>query len=409
MYQEFKDLFYKIGSSLYVELTKYYNDNKKFFDEVIKKNNQNPIYCQEYKSVSNFIIYILILFFIISVIWLFYEIFRIIYLYIIKTIYYVNLKNNRLVDNPLFIQLNDFVYVNDYFSYDTKLFWFIITIIFLLVKIQIFELLNNDNKDNFNMLKIFCYLSIIFCIIYYIINYRQIIRLGRALNISNRIIYNNINIDFIKSQNICNYLHKKNEIDYKFVYGKCNDVDNNISINKLYDYIKSVVADIEYNIGPLNNINITKFKTLADKNGILYKDRIISALFTYQLLKYFIDNDLIEEAKDFFSAFNIIYSPNINLLRQKINPFLFIRDGNILIFDNIYEYNYQMKEALKDNKLLYDYLYSQYTQKQNIIEDILVEIFNICNYKLISIYMYFLIILLMIIILTFYYYLFTKK
>jgi len=409
MYQEFKDLFYKIGSFLYVELTKYYNDNKKFFDEVIKKNNQNPIYCQEYKSVSNFIIYILILFFIISVIWLFYEIFRIIYLYIIKTIYYVNLKNNRLVDNPLFIQLNDFVYVNDYFSYDTKLFWFIITIIFLLVKIQIFELLNNDNKDNFNMLKIFCYLSIIFCIIYYIINYRQIIRLGRALNISNRIIYNNINIDFIKSQNICNYLHKKNEIDYKFVYGKCNDVDNNISINKLYDYIKSVVADIEYNIGPLNNINITKFKTLADKNGILYKDRIISALFTYQLLKYFIDNDLIEEAKDFFSAFNIIYSPNINLLRQKINPFLFIRDGNILIFDNIYEYNYQMKEALKDNKLLYDYLYSQYTQKQNIIEDILVEIFNICNYKLISIYMYFLIILLMIIILTFYYYLFTKK
>jgi len=409
MYQEFKDLFYKIGSSLYVELTKYYNDNKKFFDEVIKKNNQNPIYCQEYKSVSNFIIYILILFFIISVIWLFYEIFRIIYLYIIKTIYYVNLKNNRLVDNPLFIQLNDFVYVNDYFSYDTKLFWFIITIIFLLVKIQIFELLNKENKDNFNMLKIFCYLSIIFCIIYYIINYRQITRLGRALNISNRIIYNNINIDFIKSQNICNYLHKKNEIDYKFVYGKCNDVDNNISINKLYDYIKSVVADIEYNIGPLNNINITKFKTLADKNGILYKDRIISALFTYQLLKYFIDNDLIEEAKDFFSAFNIIYSPNINLLRQKINPFLFIRDGNILIFDNIYEYNYQMKEALKDNKLLYDYLYSQYTQKQNIIEDILVEIFNICNYKLISIYMYFLIILLMIIILTFYYYLFTKK
>lgn len=409
MYQEFKDLFYKIGSLLFVEITKYYNDNKKFFDEVIKKNNVNPIYCREYKSVSNFIIYILILFFIISVIWLFYEIFRIIYLYIIKTIYYVNLKNNRLVDNPLFIQLNDFVYVNDYFSYDTKLFWFIITIIFLLVKIQIFELLNKENKNNFNMLKIFCYLCIIFCIIYYIINYRQIIRLGRALNISNRIIYNNINIEFIKSQNICNYLHKKNEIDYKFVYGKCNDVDNNISINKLYDYIKSVVADIEYNIGPLNNINITKFKTLADKNGILYKDRIISALFTYQLLKYFIDNDLIEEAKDFFSAFNIIYSPNINLLRQKINPFLFIRDGNILIFDNIYEYNNQMKEALKDNKLLYDYLYSQYTQKQNIIEDILVEIFNICNYKLISIYMYFLIILIIIIILTFYYYLFTKK
>ena len=259
------------------------------------------------------------------------------------------------------------------------------------------------------MLKYFCYLSIILLIIYYLVNYKQIIRLGKAINISNRIIYNNINVDFINSQKICNYLYKKNEMDYKFVYGKCNDVDDNIGINKLYDYIKTIIDDIEFNIAPINNIDINKFKTLTDKNGKLYKDKIISALFTYQLLKYFIDNDLIEEAKDFFSAFNIIYSPNIYLLRKKINPLIFLRDNNILVFDNIYEYNSKMKYALNNNKNIYNYLYAEYTKRQNIIQDIVVEIFNICKYKFFSVYNYYFGIFIIFIILLIFYYYYLKK
>ena len=156
MYQELKEILRKIFNFIFEELRDYYEANKKFFEEVIEKNDKEPIYCKEFKLVSKIVIYILILFFILSLVWIIYEIFRIIYLYIYKTIYYVNLTNKRLLDNPLFIQLEDFVYVNDYFSYDTKLFWFIITIIFLLVKIQIFEFLNKDKKNNFDMLKIFC-------------------------------------------------------------------------------------------------------------------------------------------------------------------------------------------------------------------------------------------------------------
>ena len=58
---------------------------------------------------------------------------------------------------------------------------------------------------------------------------------------------------------------------------------------------------------------------LKDKKGKLYKDKIISALFTFQLVNYFIDNDLIEEAKDFFAAYNIFY------LKESKNTFLMIR------------------------------------------------------------------------------------
>ena len=33
--------------------------------------------------------------------------------------------------------------------------------------------------------------------------------------------------------------------------------------------------------------------------------------------KYFVDNDLLEEAKDFFSAFNMIYTPNIQIIKNR--------------------------------------------------------------------------------------------
>jgi len=390
------------------ELKNNYNENSNYFKDVIDKNKKNPLYCPEFIIISEWIIYSIILFFIISIIWLIYDVIRIVYIYTYYKTYYIFKDNKRLLDDPLFHQINDFIYYNDYISYDINLFWFIITIIFLLIKIQIFETIS-DKKDNFRMLKYFCYLSIILLIIYYLVNYKQIIRLGKAINISNRIIYNNINVDFINSQKICNYLYKKNEMDYKFVYGKCNDVDDNIGINKLYDYIKTIIDDIEFNIAPINNIDINKFKTLTDKNGKLYKDKIISALFTYQLLKYFIDNDLIEEAKDFFSAFNIIYSPNIYLLRKKINPLIFLRDNNILVFDNIYEYNSKMKYALNNNKNIYNYLYAEYTKRQNIIQDIVVEIFNICKYKFFSVYNYYFGIFIIFIILLIFYYYYLKK
>ena len=133
MYQELKEILRKIFNFIFDELRDYYEANKKFFEEVIEKNDKEPIYCKEFKLVSKIVIYILILFFILSLVWVIYEIFRIIYLYIYKTIYYVNLTNKRLLDNPLFIQVKKLTYFNDYFSIDLLFLIFATTPIFILI------------------------------------------------------------------------------------------------------------------------------------------------------------------------------------------------------------------------------------------------------------------------------------
>ena len=227
-------------------------------------------------------------------------------------------SNPRLDDNPLFIQVKKLTYFNDYFSIDLLFLIFATTPIFILIKLWILEYGVRDMEkynNTFIYTKWYCYLVMIIAVIYYLIVYKNITALGTRVNVINTVIYNNINADFINSEKICNYLKKKSEYDYEFIYGKCNDIRNNISINKLYTYIKKLTLEIQQNIAPIGNISIEKFKTLKDKNGKLYKDKIISAFFTFQLVKYFIDNDLIEEAIDFFSTFNCrVVGPAISMV-----------------------------------------------------------------------------------------------
>jgi len=237
-----------------------------------------------------------------------------------------------------------------------------------------------------------------FGVLYYLFVYNNYTSLGMRVNTANNIIYNNINVDFINSQNICNYLNKKSPYDYSFVYGKCNDIKNNIGISKLHAYIKSVTNDIQQNIAPMTNITIQKFKTLKDKNGKLYKDKILSAFFTFQLIKYYLDNDLTEEAKDFFSTYNLVYFKDINLLRDKINPILYLRFNDIMIFNKNYEYSSEMAQSFGNNKNIYNYVYSEFSRTQNVIQNVVVDIYNICSYKLISVYAYYFIMFLILII-----------
>lgn len=368
-----------------------------------------PIFCQKIKIISDISIFILWLFLVSSLLWMIYEIFKNIYIYFKLTSYrYFKDGSAKFNDSPLFKQLENMFYLNDYFSIDYIFITFVLTAIFVIFKLYIFKNLLNKDELHFRYIIIFCYISIAIAFIYYILNYINIINVGKGLNAINRIFYININNDFINSKKICNYLDKKNDFDNKFVYGKCNDLKNNISINRLYEYIKSIFDDISRNHSPANDINNKKFKTLVDKNGVLYKDKIISALFTFQILKYFVDNDLLEEAKDFFSAFNMIYTPNIQIIKKKINPILYLKIDNLMIFENTYLFEGELKESFYGNKEIFEFIKFEYNKIQNQIQKIVVDIYDICNTKLMSIYVYYFSLFIVILIL-FSIYLYAKE
>jgi len=395
-----KEAIIKILKQVYHAFNIYYKEKKDFYDHILIRNKQGEgIFCREPFWLSDLILKIVFFFLIFSLVWLLYDSYINLYNYIKMTTFLLLKENPRLIDDPLFIQVKKLYYLNDYFSIDIMFFLFITTPIFILIKLYILEkAADNSHKTVFESTKIYCYLIMIIGLLYYLLVYKNYTSLGMRINTANNIIYNNINVDFINSQNICNYLSKKSPYDYTFIYGKCNDIKNNIGISKLYAYIKSVTNDIQQNIAPMTNITIQKFKTLKDKNGKLYKDKILSALFTFQLIKYYLDNDLIEEAKDFFSAYNLIYVKNINLLRDKINPILYIRFNDIMIFTKNFEYTLSMANSFGDNKDIYNYIHSEFSRIQNIIQNVVVDIYNILKYKLISVFAYYFIMFIILII-----------
>jgi len=377
---------------------KYYNEKKDFYDVIIREHNAGRgIFCQEPRLLGEYILKIVFFLLLFSIFWLLVDTAYNLYIYLKLTLFTYIRENPRLIDSPLFIQVKKLYYFNDYFSIDLFFLIFVTTPIFILIKLWILEKARKD-YNQFTYLKVYCYLIMIFGLIYYFMVYKNITALGKRINFANNIIYNNINADFINSQKICNYLNKRSEFDYDFVYGKCNDIKSNISISKLYKYIKTVTDDIQQNIAPMANISIEKFKTLKDKKGKLYKDKIISALFTFQIIKYYIDNDLTEEAKDFFAAYNLLYFNKVNVVRQKINPILYLRFDDIMIFNKNYEYNPRMAESFGDNKDIYNYIYSEFGRIQNNIQNVVVDIFNIVSYKLISVYAYYFVMFIILVI-----------
>lgn len=382
-------------------ISTYYKEKENFYKLII----ENPIIkCDTKPEVMILIIKVIFGLLLFSLFWLVADTIYNLYNYL-KLSGYLYFKNNsRLIDSPLFIQLNKLYYINDYFSIDLLFLIFITTPLFILAKLFILEYsLKEEDKNYFRLTKYYCYLIMIVGIIYYILIYKPITDLGKRLNIANNIIYSNINADFINSEKICNYIKKKSEYDYDFIYGKCNDIRSSISISKLYSYIKKNIQEIQSNIAPISDISIDKFKTLTDKNGKLYKDKLISAFFTFQLVKYYIDNDLIDEAKEFFAAYNIFYLKGINLLRKKINPILYARIDNLMIFNSSFKYNLRMADSFGNNKDIYNYIYNEINKKQNNIQNIIVDIFNICSYKLISVYSYYFVMFIIFILFVIFY------
>jgi len=396
-----KEILEILGKIIYF----IYEEGSNLVKLLTKSLEKEPIICSDIRIINDTIIFILWLFLISSLLWMIYEIFKNIFLYFKLTSYrYFKDGNPKFADSPLFKQLENLFYLNDYFSIDYIFITFVITVIFVIVKLYIFyDFLDKKDEFHYRYIIMFCYISIALSFIYYILNYIYIINVGKGLNAINRIFYTHINIEFINSKKICNYLDKKNEFDNKFIYGKCNDLKSNISINRLYEYIKSIFDDISRNHLPANDLNNAKFKTLTDKKGVLYKEKIISALFTFQILKYFVDNNLLEEAKDFFSAFNMIYTPNIQIIKKKINPILYLKIDNLMIFDNTYQFEGELKESFYENKEIFEFIKMEYNKIQNQIQKIVVDVYDICNTKLMSIYVYYFSLLIVIIILLFIY------
>jgi len=203
--------------------------------------------------------------------------------------------------------------------------------------------------------------------------------------------YKNINRDYIEKKQLCNYTDKKDILDSDFKLNKCNDIELNFSIQTLYDYIKDIMNEI-YNDD--NNITIDKFKTLQDKNGILYKDRLSSAFFTFSLMYYYTSNNLYDEAKELFAKHN--YS---------INPILDLNYESVLLNkpDLSYNNNILMQTAFNHNKDIYYYVYNDYYNISSEIQNLIVDIYNICKYRMISIYTYYNFVFFMMIVIVIYY------
>lgn len=397
-----KDNLLEILNKIFILINNYYKEKTDFFDILIKNFKDYDISCKDTK-VNEYLMKILIFIFIIFIILIVYYIILNVYNYFMLSIFFYFKNNKRLIDSPLFKQIINIYYFNDLLSFDYTLISFLLLPIFSIIFINYFEKITNI-KNNFYLLKIFCYIITIIGIIYFILNYRNINNLGKRVNTINNIIYDNINIDFINSENFCNYLNKKNEYDYNFTYGKCNNLSNNISISKLYNYIKKITLEIGQKVAPIQNITVDNFKNLKDKNGILYKDKIKTAFFTFQIIKYYIDNDLEEEAKDFFSTFNLLFLKKTNnVIRTKINPVLYLRYDDIILFNKILEYNNEMDNSFGGNKDIYNFIYKEYNLIQNNVQNIVVDIYNICVYKLISIYIYFFIIFIILFFIIIYY------
>jgi hypothetical protein len=380
-------------------IIQYFLDKNEFLTNISKtfgsdKNKDNDGRCSYINEIFNVILIVLLI---------------LIFIYIILFTFSANyysanalLKKSfsnqiRLRDIPEFYQIKNIFYINDFISFDTSLILLMFSAILLIVICYYL-----DNSPQFKDLKIhfietlnlFIILSLLIVItgfIYYSINYNNLINLAKRNNILIVFFYKNINRDYIEKKQLCNYTDKKDILDSDFQLNKCNDIELNFSIQTLYDYIKDIMNEI-YNDD--NNITIDKFKTLQDKNGILYKDRLSSAFFTFSLMYYYTSNNLYDEAKELFAKHNYSINPILDLNYESV-----LLNKPDLSFNN----NILMQTSFNNNKDIYYYVYNDYYNISSEIQNLIVDIYNICKYRMISIYTYYNFVFFMMIVIVIYY------
>ena len=136
-----------------------------------------------------------------------------------------------------------------------------------------------------------------------------------------------------------------------------------------------------------NNVNIETFKSMKDSKGVFYKDRLKSAFFTFSIMKYYIDNNLLNDATDFFSTYNLMKLR----FKPRINPILNLNYESILFNTTDLSFSIpEMQQAFNNNKDIYNFVYNDFNNINSTIQKIIVDIYNICKYKMICVYYYYL-------------------
>ena len=332
--------------------------------------------------------YLILLVFLICCIWIIYDIFN-------KNYYATNAyfsmlikKQIKLKDIPEFKQIENIIYLTDNFSLDINFIFFIIISIIIIAIVYYFQFILNLNElfKEFNLLIPFIATIIIIGIIYFIYNFNHLNILSRRNNSLMQLIYNNINMQFINDQLLCNYLQKKDKFDDYFVHGNCNDIKYLFSLKKLYSYITTQINEI---YSKDNNVNIETFKSMKDNKGIFYKDRLKTAFFTFSIIKYYVDNNLLDDSKNFFSTYNLMKLS----FKPRINPILNLNYDSILFNSTDFSYSIpEMQHAFNNNKDIYNFVYNDFYNINSTIQKIIVDIYNICKYKMICVYYYYLLI-----------------
>jgi hypothetical protein len=330
--------------------------------------------------------YLILLVFLICCIWIIYDIFN--KNYYATNAYFSTLIKNKLIlkDIPEFKQIENIIYLADNFSIDINFIFFIIISIIIIAIVYYFQFVLNLNQlyIEFNLFIPFIATVIIIGIIYFIFNFNYLNLLSRRNNSLMQLIYNNINMQFINEQKLCNYMQKKDNFDDYFIYGNCNNIKYLFNIKKLYSYITLQINEI---YSKDNNITIETFKSMKDSKGIFYKDRLKSAFFTFSLMKYYIDNNLFNDATDFFSTYNLMKLS----FKPRINPILNLNYESILFNTTDLSYSIpEMQFAFNNNKDIYNFVYNDFYNINSNIQKIIVDIYNICKYKMICVYYYYL-------------------
>jgi hypothetical protein len=404
------DLYFIIKPLIDIFIFKYFYGKIEFAKNIISIINLKAISKLTGTDSKCYWIYklyylILLLIMLLAFIWIIYDIIAKNY-YFITANFNLLLKDNiSLKDIPEFYQISNIMYFTDIFSIDIGIMIFIGIIAISIAIIYFFHTQMNITEiyTEFNLFILVLVISFSLGIIFIIYNFNNLNLLSRRNNNIIQIIYKNINIQFINNQVLCNYLHKNSIFDDYFSSGKCNDIRNLFTQQKLYSYISGIMNEIYSN----NNNNITgeSFKVLKDNNGILYKDRLSSAFFTFSLIHYYIDNNLVNEAKEFFSTFNLIKLQ----FKPRINPILNLSYDSILMKSIDLSYTIpEMQMAFNENQEIYNLVYNDFYNINSTIQNIIADIYNICKYKMLCIYYYYLIIFILMILVIVYYFIKNK-
>lgn len=400
IYETFIEPFIKI-------VILYFNDKIKFLNnvsDIIKIIADKDKTCGFMKKI---LYYSLLFIYFIAILWIILDI--IAKNYYLYNSYFAKIFKKQLLfsDIPEFYQLKNIVYITDNISFDLHFIIFIFVLliiygIYYYFNSILYEYFSNIFENEFNLLIPFIIVSIIIGVVYYLYNSYNLIILSNKSNTITNIIYDNISRDFINKTAICNYDNKKSNFDTDFIKGNCNDLKFNFVTSKFLYYISNIIDEM-YSNSKLNTISLEKFLTLRNNNDVPYKDLLISSFFTYTFIKYYIDNNLHDNAKKIFSTSNL----NTYFYKYRINPILDLSYDSILFNPSNSDLDFNnplMQQAFNNNKEIYYYVYGEYYEICNNIQTSIVDIYNICNHKTICMYYYYAIIGTIMLLIVIYYF-----